>query len=94
MATMAGVLQALAVPPLLGRWLDASDEDPNGAVTRAADLRLLAAAVRRRSESVVGRNLTVNAESAEIVGVMPPGFRVVDTQADLITPMRFDRASG
>ena len=30
----------------------------------------------------------MNAASAEIVGVMPQGFRVVDTQADLITPLR------
>ena len=49
-AMMGGVLQALAVPPLLGRWLDASDEDPNGPTRVLLTLRLLAAAVRRRRE--------------------------------------------
>ncbi len=38
------------VPPLLGRWLEAADEVPNSARARDADLRLLAAAVRRRPE--------------------------------------------
>ena len=89
-ATMGGVLQALAVPPLLGRWLEASDEDPNG----PARVLLTYDYWQRRfggDENVVGRNLTVNAQSAEVVGVMPRGFRVVDTRADLITPLRFPR---
>ncbi len=89
-ATMGGVLQALAVPPLFGRWLEASDEDPNGP-TRVL---LTYDYWQRRfggDENVVGRNLTVNAQSAEIVGVMPRGFRVVDSRADLITPLRFPR---
>src|SRR6187200_1833435 len=87
---MGGVLPALAVLPLLGRWLEASDEDPNG----PARILLTYDYWQRRfggDENVVGRNLTVNAESAEIVGVMPKGFRVVDTRADLITPLRFPR---
>jgi predicted permease len=89
-ATMGGVLQALAVPPLLGRWLDVTDEDPNG----PARVLLTYDYWQRRfggDPNVVGRNLTVNAESAEIVGVMPQGFRVVDTRADVITPLRFPR---
>ena len=43
--------------------------------------------------TVVGRTLTVNAEPAEIIGVMPEGFRIRDTDADLLMgPMRFDRS--
>ena len=41
---------------------------------------------------VIGRNVTVNGVPAEIVGVMPPGFRVLDAAPGLIVPMRFDRA--
>src|SRR3954453_19248159 len=29
-AVTAGVLETLQVPPLLGRWLDSSDQEPNG----------------------------------------------------------------
>jgi predicted permease len=41
---------------------------------------------------VVGRSLTVNGLPAEIVGVMPPRFRVVDVAPALIMPARYDRA--
>lgn len=88
--TLGGVLQALGVPPLVGRWLEPADEDPNG------PFRVLLgyAYWQRRfggDPNVVGRTLGVNGLSAQIVGVMPEGFRVVDTAADLIGPMRFPR---
>ena len=91
-ATMGGVLQALAVPPLLGRWLEASDEDPNGPARDPADLRLLATAVRRRRErrgAQPHRERRVRGDRRRDA----QGFRVVDTRADLITPLRF-RAQG
>ena len=44
-----GVLQALSVPPVLGRWLLPADQDPHGAKACHAQLRLLAAPLRRRS---------------------------------------------
>ena len=86
-----GLLETLAVPPLLGRWLAGDDFAPNGPnrVMLAHDYwqtRL------GGDPGVVGRNITVNGIPAEIVGVMPPGFRVLDAAPGLITPMRFDRA--
>jgi predicted permease len=45
------------------------------------------------NEAVIGRTITADSLQAEIVGVMPEGFRVVDAEADLIVPFRFDRAS-
>jgi predicted permease len=89
-AAMGGVLQALGVPPLLGRWLDASDEEPNGPPRTLLTYDYW----QRRlggDESVVGRNITVDGQPTEIVGVMPRGFRILDTPADLITPLRFPR---
>ncbi|HXS80481.1 MAG TPA: ADOP family duplicated permease, partial [Gammaproteobacteria bacterium] len=41
--------------------------------------------------SVVGRVIIVDTRPKEIVGVMPAGFRVVDTDAELIFPLAFDR---
>ena len=41
--------------------------------------------------AVIGRNITVDSRSREIVGVMPQGFRFVDADFDLIVPLAFDR---
>lgn len=86
-----GVLQALAMPPLRGRWLGADDQAPGGA--RA--VMLSHNYWQRRfggDEAAVGRSITINAAQWEIVGVMPPGFRVADVAADVIVPWRADRS--
>jgi predicted permease len=85
-----GVLQALDVPPVAGRWLLRADQDPHGA--RAVMLSY--GYWQRRfggDKSVIGRNITVNAQSWQIVGVMPRGFRLVNADFDLIAPLAFDR---
>jgi predicted permease len=87
---MGDVLPALAVAPLLGRWLDASDEDPAGPL-RAM---LSHGYWQQRfggDPNVVGRTLAIDGVPAEIVGVMPEGFRVLDNPADVYTPLRFPR---
>ncbi len=85
-ALMGDVLQALEVPPLLGRWLETADEVPN----TARHVVLTYAYWQRRfggDRTVVGRTITVDAAPAEVVGVMPQGFRVLDTPADLLVPL-------
>jgi predicted permease len=87
-----GVLEALGVSPLLGRWFSADDRtDTGGTVIVSYGYW------QRRfggDPAVIGRTLTVNAGPREIVGVMPPGFRIADTEADLLMgPMTFPRAS-
>jgi predicted permease len=42
--------------------------------------------------SAIGRTITVNSRPAEIVGVMPRGFRIADTAADLFLPAQIDRS--
>ncbi len=90
-AATAGLLETLAVPPLLGRWLAGDDFAANG------PSRVMLAHDYWQTRfggdpGAIGRNLTVNGIPAEIVGVMPPGFRVLDAAPALITPTRFDRA--
>ena len=85
-----GVLQALDVPPVAGRWLSQADQIPHGPRV----VMLSYGYWQRRfggDRSVIGRNITVDAQPWEIVGVMPRGFRVVDTDFDLIVPLAFDR---
>ena len=88
-AVTAGVLEALGVQPLLGRWLSARDRGD------VPQIMLSYGYWQRRfggDASVVGRTLNVNAGHREIVGVMPPGFRIADTEADLLLgPMQFER---
>jgi predicted permease len=85
-----GVLQALAVPPLLGRSLLASDQMPDGAQTT-----LLGYGYWQRrfggDRQVVGRTIQIDGVPREVVGVMPQRFRIADRDADLILPARFDR---
>ncbi len=86
-----GLLQALAVPPEVGRWFTAEDQDPHG-----PERVILSDGYWRRhfgaDRSVIGRNLMIDAHSREIVGVMPPGFRVGNEDFDVIAPLAFDRS--
>jgi predicted permease len=85
-----GVLQALDVPPAIGRWLTRVDQDPHG----VEPVMLSWAYWQQRfggDRSVLGRNLMVDSRPREIVGVMPRGFRLVDADFDVIVPLAFDR---
>jgi len=86
-----GVLQTLNVPPEAGRWLAASDQ-----IARGPESVMLSYGYWQRrfggKTSVIGSTITVNSRSREIIGVMPRGFRVVNTDCDLIVPLAFERA--
>jgi predicted permease len=85
-----GLLQTLAVPPALGRWLSHTDQVPNG-----PERVVLSYGYWQRhfgaDPAVIGRNVTVDSRSREIIGVMPQGFRFLDSEFDLIVPLSFDR---
>ena len=40
--------------------------------------------------SVIGRNIEVDSQAREIVGVMPRGFEVMNRDFDLLIPLAFD----
>ena len=84
-----GVLQAIDVPPLMGRWLTQADQDPRGARTV-----ILGYGYWQRKfgvdHNVIGRTIQVDAQALEIVGVMPRGFRMVDKDFDLLIPLALD----
>ena len=87
-----GVLQALAVRPALGRWFSQIDQEPNG--PRRAMLSY--GYWQRRfggDPAVIGRSIMVDSQSREIVGVMSKGFRFVDADFDLATPLAFSRVN-
>jgi predicted permease len=85
-----GVLQALAVPPAAGRWLSQEDQQPRGA--RRVMLSYGYWLTRFGGDrAIVGRNITIDSEPREIVGVMPRGFRLVNQDFDVLVPLAFDR---
>src|SRR5580700_1204132 len=89
-AVSDGLLQTLGVPPAVGRWFSQVDQVPNA----PGSVMLSYGYWRRRfggDRAVIGRNIMVDSQPREIVGVMPPGFRFVDSEFDLTAPLAFDR---
>jgi putative ABC transport system permease protein len=85
-----GLFETLGVPPAFGRPFAAAEFTVGGpfAVVLSHDYW------QRRfggDQSVIGRTVTINSRQAEIVGVMPRGFRVADTASDIIMPLAIDR---
>jgi predicted permease len=88
------VLQALRVKPQLGRLFTEADATPNASAV--APLIVTHAYWQRRfggDRSVIGRRLTADSNPAEIVGVMPEGFRFLDMEpaAEVIVLIVLDR---
>jgi predicted permease len=95
-----GVLQALSVPPQVGRSLAGRDFIPTGRPDSSGSgvsttVMLSYGYWQRRfggDRSAVGRSIAIDSRPYEIVGVMPQGFRLVNTEADLVVPLAFDRS--
>jgi predicted permease len=84
-----GVLEALSVPAIAGRWFSQADQDPHGAKTVILGYGYW----QRRfgsDRNVIGRSIQVDGITREIVGVMPRGFRIVDRDFDVLLPLAFD----
>ena len=85
-----GLLQTLDVPPAVGRWLSQADQ-----VRRGPERIMLSYGYWQRrfggDPAVVGRNVLVDSRPREVIGVMPQGFRFLDSDFDLIAPLAFDR---
>lgn len=84
-----GVLETLQVPPALGRWFTATDQDPHGAKA----VMLSYGYWQRRfggDRGLIGRSLQVDGQTRTITGVMPKGFRVVDQEFELLIPLALD----
>ena len=86
-----GVLDAVGVPPVFGRWFSREDDTPGTPET----VLLMHGYWQRRfggDRTVLGRSVTIDSTPRTVIGVMPEGFRFLDTDTDVIVPQRFDRA--
>ncbi len=85
------LLRVLGVEPRLGRAFLESESEPGADPTVIMSYALW----QRRfggDPDIVGTRVWIDAVSREVVGVMPPGFRVSDVNADLVLPMEIDRS--
>ena len=100
-----GILQALAVQPLRGRWF--TDQEHDVAADGPSPVILSHAFWQRRfggDEAALGREFSMDSPggtgtaalppSAQVVGIMPPGFQFLPAaaQPDIIIPARLDPA--
>jgi predicted permease len=86
------LLGTLGVPALLGRWITMDDEAPG----RPPVVILSYTYWQRRfggDPSVVGKTLDLQSVPAEIVGVMPEGYRIAAFDPALIGSLTIDRAN-
>ena len=86
-----GVMQTLGVQPELGRWIGPADQSPDAQQTAMLSYGYW----QRRfggDRSAIGRSLSVESRPRVIIGVMPPNFRMVNADFELILPAQLDRA--
>ncbi len=86
-----GTFPILRVQAALGRIFTPSDDLPGSPLT----VVLSHPYWQRRfggDPAVVGKSLTVNGRSREIIGVLPAGFRFLRSKPDVFLPFQFNRA--
>src|SRR6266700_3319240 len=86
-----GTLPLLGIPPMLGRTFTKQDDSPG-----APETVMLTYGYWRRKfggdASVVGRNISVDGKSRQIIGVLPQRFHFLDWEdRGVILPFQFDR---
>ena len=84
-----GVLTALGVQPVLGRWFSPDDDRPGAPET----VMLSHGYWQRRfggDPGIIGRAITIASRPREVIGVMPAGFSFRGASTELIVPFRFD----
>src|SRR5690606_36104676 len=86
-----GVLPLLGLPPALGRLFTAADAAPGAPRTAM----LTHGYWQRRfggAPDVIGRSITVDGNPVEVIGVLPPSFRFLRSNASILMPLQLDRA--
>jgi predicted permease len=86
-----GILPILRVQPLLGRRFTKEDDSP-----KSPERVMLAHGFWQRKyggdPSVIGRQITLDGTPREIIGVLPASFRFLNSNPQVVTPMRLDPA--
>jgi putative ABC transport system permease protein len=84
-----GTLPAVGVAPVLGRWFSSTDDTAGSTAT----VILTHGYWQRRfggDRAALGRTIRIDSQPREVIGVMPPGFRFLDADPEVILPQRFE----
>ncbi len=84
------ILPILGVSPILGREFSARDDSPGGPST----VILTYGYWQRRfgaDPSIIGRQVTVDGQARDVIGIMPQRFRFLDRPVDLIYPFQLEQ---
>src|SRR5436305_13465744 len=87
-----GVLPILGVRATLGRTFTRADDSPGGAKT----VMLSFGFWQRKfggDRSVIGKTITVEGESRQVIGVLPRDFHFGGRDVAMLLPMQFERAT-
>lgn len=87
-----GTLSLLGVHPELGRLVRQEDDVP-GAPDRVVMSHGYWQLAFGAAKDVVGQSLVINARPYEIIGVLPASFTFLDTDPQLVLPLRLNRAN-
>jgi predicted permease len=83
-----GVLPALGIQARIGRWFSTKDDSPG-----TPETAILSYGYWQRKlggdPGAIGRTILVDFIPRQVIGVMPPGFRVVNVHPDILLPQRF-----
>jgi putative ABC transport system permease protein len=85
-----GTLKVLGIQPARGRGFTATDDSPGSPQTVVLTYGYWQHKFGGDA-SAIGRQIHVDGQLMEIIGVMPQSFRFLDEKPDLIVPFRFDR---
>ena len=86
-----GLLPLLRVHPVLGTLIRKEDDVP-GAPNRVVLTYRYWHDIFGAAADVLGQSLTIDAAPYEIIGVLPESFRFMETDAQVVLPLRLDRA--
>src|SRR5580698_5950042 len=87
----AQVLPILGMQPELGRWFSDKDDAPGSPQTMVLAYGWWQARFGG-DRSVIGRAITVDGETREVIGVMPAKFSFLDRAAAFLLPLQLDRS--
>jgi putative ABC transport system permease protein len=86
-----GLLPVLRIDAIIGRRFTKEDDIP-GAPDRVMLMHGFWQRKFGSDPSVIGKSLTIDGKPSEIIGVLPPAFRFLDREPQLLTTFRFDRS--
>ena len=86
----ANFFSLLGVQPALGRGFVPDDDTPQGSKVAVVSYELWQR-VLGGAPSIIGKDILLNGEKYNVVGVMPAGFQFLDSEVNLWVPAAFDQ---